>query len=87
MITVFKENSLRYTEAGLAVHQAIHQPCEDRIDELLREGYNLRTVMVPASTPTAPASDYDVDPLEFQAIWMSEVLDICLDRLLFAESP
>lgn len=82
-ITVFDAND-RYTKAGLDLAARIHPLVELQVNFLLKQGYTLRTVMVPASVPTVLAADFGVnDPEVFKALWMLEVMDTCLSRVLF----
>lgn len=80
-LTVFDANDY-YTPDGVHVSAALRPLCHQRINELLSEGHNFRTAMVVGSTPTVPAENYNVDPLEFHALWMLEIYDICLERIL-----
>lgn len=81
MENLFDSND-RYTQYGLNVAKLISPICEALVSDLLRQGYTLRTVMIPASIPTVDASVYNVDPETFKALWMLEVMDICLMQIL-----
>lgn len=85
MTNLFDTND-RYTQAGLDLAAAIHPLVVAQVNELLGKGYNLFTVRGPASVPSVDASAYGVCPREFQAVWISEVFDITLDRILFNET-
>lgn len=80
-LTVFDANN-RYTAAGQEVSRQIHDLCRARVIDLINQGYNSRTAMVVGSTPTVPAESYNVDPLEFHALWMMAIQEICLERIL-----
>lgn len=71
-----------YTEKGNELSNKLCVVIEMEVDKLLKEGYTLRTVMGPLSTPTVNASDYDADPLEFHAVWIGALFDVTLTRLL-----
>lgn len=75
-----------YTQDGLDLAASIHPLVVAQVNDLLSKGYNLRTVLGPASVPSEDASAYGVCPREFQAVWISEVFDITLDRILFNET-
>jgi hypothetical protein len=75
-----------YTQDGLDLASAIYPLVLAQINDFLGKGYNLRTVLGPASVPSASASAYGVCPREFQAVWISEVFDITLGRILFNET-
>lgn len=82
-IKVFnKDHNYSYTKEGNDITNKLCLVIELEVDKLLKEGYNLRTVMSPLSTPTVKASDYDVDPLEFHALWIGALFDVTLTRLL-----
>lgn len=85
MTNLFDTNN-EYTQAGLDLAAAIHPLVVAQVNELLGKGYNLFTVRGPASVPSVDASAYGVCPREFQAVWISEVFDITLDRILFNET-
>lgn len=85
MTKLFDSND-KYTQAGLDLAGTIHPLVVAQVNDLLGKGYNLRTVLGPASVPSVDASVYGVCPREFQAIWISEVFDITLDRILFNDS-
>ncbi len=80
-LTVFDVNN-RYTRVGTEIARRIHNLCHERVIELVNQGYTSRTAMVVGSTPTVSAESYNVDPLEFHALWMMEIQEICLERIL-----
>lgn len=72
-----------YTKEGSEVSDKLYVLIEAEVDKLLKEGYNLRTVMGPLSSkPTVDASGFDADPLEFHAVWIGALFDVTLTRLL-----
>lgn len=86
MTKLFDSND-NYTEAGFEFGIMIRPMVGARVDWLLKQGYNLRTVLGPASSPSADglelADSYGLCPKEFHALWIGEVFDCTLSRLVY----
>lgn len=73
----------QYTQAALALASEMRPEITKLVNKLLTEGYTLRTVIASVSQVPAEVVIPDgVDPVEFKAIWIGEVFDLTLDRLL-----
>jgi hypothetical protein len=74
----------RHTERGNEVAALIYPECQRQIDLMLSHGYTLRTAIGACSVPCVSAETYNVCPKEFQALWILEVVDAVLVRIMNA---
>lgn len=72
----------RYTDRGIEVAALIFPECQRQINLMLSHGYTLRTAIGVCSVPCVSAETYKADPAEFQALWILEVVDAVLVRIM-----
>ncbi len=72
----------RYTKKALEIGDLLRPHCERRVDELLKQGYNLRTALVVGAKPTVLAETYNVNQLDLEYLWLSEMFELTTVRLL-----
>ena len=81
--SVFGPNGTWTSEAS-NIEALIRPACEKALFDCKKAGRNIRVGMFVAGSWAARQEDFglDIDPLEFQAIWMQTVNDIGLETLI-----
>jgi hypothetical protein len=77
-----------YKQEAIELSRKIRPDVKAQVDKLLASGYNLRTVLAPAMISSCDAAEHHgVDPAEFQAIWIQEVVDYTMSLLIGPRHP